>query len=250
MSRRSDLIALHADPLSSKIVEIGALDAPTFDPHGYDLTIIDYTTKEGLIRDNPRNPRYTDKSLFHVDYAIADSNYISIGRTYDIAIANHVIEHIPDVLGWLGSIRSILTTGAMLFLSVPDRRYTFDYLRSETRFSTLFEAYAERQSKPRWNQIFDHFYYFRPINARMAWSGEGFEEALKAPRLSVAEAIAKANLLSAAPFVSVHCTVHTVDTFTDLLNLSIDAGLLEYNLESIYGVERNSNEFNVILRAV
>ncbi|WP_369012339.1 methyltransferase domain-containing protein, partial [Escherichia coli] len=48
---------------------------------------------------------------------------------FDYAIASHVIEHVPNVLGWFRGIYEVLKPGAVFNLAVPDRRYTFDVVR-------------------------------------------------------------------------------------------------------------------------
>ena len=41
-------------------------------------------------------------------------------------VANHVLEHIPDIIFWMDQLRRISCDNAHVFLSLPDKRYTFE----------------------------------------------------------------------------------------------------------------------------
>lgn len=47
----------------------------------------------------------------------------------DFVIANHVIEHTEDPIGALDSWFRVLRPGGVVYLGVPDKRYTFDRIR-------------------------------------------------------------------------------------------------------------------------
>ncbi|MEX3900116.1 methyltransferase domain-containing protein [Paraburkholderia sp. BR10954] len=48
---------------------------------------------------------------------------------FDYVIASHVIEHVLDLVGWVHSLLAALKHAGRIVLAVPDRRYTFDYVR-------------------------------------------------------------------------------------------------------------------------
>jgi hypothetical protein len=66
VSLRQQIISAFIDPASARIVEIGALDNPTFSPSDYNIRFIDYATKEqfrgmpwiGLSKSNIRFRRW------------------------------------------------------------------------------------------------------------------------------------------------------------------------------------------------
>ena len=48
---------------------------------------------------------------------------------YDFFIASHVIEHFPDLLGFLRNVENLLRVGGVLSLVIPDKRYCFDFFK-------------------------------------------------------------------------------------------------------------------------
>ena len=62
-------------------------------------------------------------------------------RGFDFFIANDVIEHLANPVRFLQSIHDVMKPGAVLFLSVPDRDYTFDMDRDVTPFEHLWDEY-------------------------------------------------------------------------------------------------------------
>src|SRR4051794_18383429 len=47
-------------------------------------------------------------------------------------VASHVLEHVPNLVGWLDQLADVMLEGAVLSLAVPDKRYCFDIRRRET----------------------------------------------------------------------------------------------------------------------
>ena len=59
---------------------------------------------------------------------------------FDYIIASHVIEHLPDPLGFLTDCESLLKPSGVLSLVVPDSRYCFDCLRPLTSIGQWVDA--------------------------------------------------------------------------------------------------------------
>jgi SAM-dependent methyltransferase len=78
---------------------------------------------------------------FLVDIALSDLSELEDER-FDFFVANDVIEHLPNPIRFLESVASIMKPGAVLFLSVPDRDYSFDVLRDLTPLEHLWSEYA------------------------------------------------------------------------------------------------------------
>ncbi|MCY7273284.1 MAG: class I SAM-dependent methyltransferase [Phormidesmis sp. CAN_BIN44] len=67
--------------------------------------------------------------IVDVDYVWGEKSLIDLLETeapLDYVIASHVIEHVPDFIGWLSEVRGILKPGGILSLAIPDKRQCLD----------------------------------------------------------------------------------------------------------------------------
>lgn len=82
----------------------------------------------------------------------------TIGRTdcYDWVIASHVIEHTPDLIGFLIECEALLRRDGRLILVVPDKRYCFDHFQSLTSTGDALDAHERRLTRPSPGRVFDH----------------------------------------------------------------------------------------------
>jgi SAM-dependent methyltransferase len=62
-------------------------------------------------------------------------------ETLDFVIASHLIEHLPNPLGFLEECQRVLQTNGILYLVVPDKNYTFDRTRDVTPLVHLVEDF-------------------------------------------------------------------------------------------------------------
>ncbi|WP_044156709.1 class I SAM-dependent methyltransferase, partial [Escherichia coli] len=67
---------------------------------------------------------------------------------FDLIVASHVIEHVPDLIGWLKDAISVLKVGGTLALVVPDKRFTFDILRPLATYREVAAAHKEARHRP------------------------------------------------------------------------------------------------------
>ena len=106
------------------------------------------------------------------------NNYIQIQRfQYEIVsghyvIACHVIEHVPNMVAWLNDLHGLLTTNGIVFLAVPDKRYTFDILRPETSLAHILNDFYRAATVPDLEHIWEHIFLKREVSAIAAWKGD------------------------------------------------------------------------------
>jgi SAM-dependent methyltransferase len=99
----------------------------------------------------------------------------SIGDgTQDFVIANHFLEHCQNPIGALVSMFRVLRAGGILFLAVPDKRYTFDVDRPITPLEHLLRdhregpAWSYRQHCEEWVSLVERLRAPREIETRLA----------------------------------------------------------------------------------
>ncbi|MEJ2607323.1 MAG: methyltransferase domain-containing protein [Anaerolineales bacterium] len=67
----------------------------------------------------------------------------------DFVIANHLLEHCQNPIGALENWLRVLHMDGVLFLSIPDKRYTFDYSRPITDLNHVVRDWREG---PAWSR--------------------------------------------------------------------------------------------------
>ena len=246
--QRISLIKQYIDPYQAKILEIGALDSPTFRTPECCISYVDYASREELSKKGKSNPRYEYERLVDVNYVICGDRYSNIiAEKFDLIIANHIIEHIPDVISWLHDLGSLLLPGGMIFLSVPDRRYTFDIARRESNFIDIIRPHLTRQIRPDFLNILDHLWHHKSVKAPEIWEGTHFKAAHHM-RFSHDEAITNAEGCTKQPYSDVHCHVFTESSFRELMGDLRGFGFLGFKDYSLVSVIKGSNEFHVVLK--
>ncbi|MBA3780525.1 MAG: methyltransferase domain-containing protein [Nocardioides sp.] len=70
------------------------------------------------------------------------------GGPYAWGIASHVIEHIPDLVGWLAQLADVVADDGVLVLAVPDKGYGFDAHRPLTTVGQILAAHEEGHTRP------------------------------------------------------------------------------------------------------
>lgn len=160
-------------------------------------------------------------------------------RAYDYLIASHVIEHVPDVFGWLGEIATVLVDGGLGLFMVPDKRHTFDVLRRTSVSGDFVEAYVDRLRRPNTRQIFNGVYDVRDLDADVSPDGE----ALTARAREVLALCRRAR--DSGEYIDVHCWVFTPRSMVEALDLASRLGILPFEIAAL---EPSVGEFFLALR--
>lgn len=247
MSVRHSLISQHVAIENARILEIGALNSPTYRRPTFNVSYVDYASREELAKKGISNPRYQLDGLVDVDFVVSGVRYSEvITQKFDLVVANHVIEHIVDPIAWLQDLGSLLDEGGCVFLSVPDRRYTFDLLRREATITDLLRAHFNRQVKPDFFNLLDHFWYTRPVKAADVWQ-QRHHDLLKQRRFTSEQALANAAKHAKEPYADVHCYAYTQESFKGLLEDLDEFSLIGFQELKVFPTVTGSNEFHVVL---
>jgi predicted SAM-dependent methyltransferase len=119
-------------------LEIGGLDNPLKVPAGVRVRYVDFQTSADLRKFNPGaaagEPDIVDDAA--TLRSVADSSQ-------DFVIACHLIEHMEDPIGAVKNWLRVLKRGGIIFLGLPDKRFTFDAPRPVTPFAHLMEDHRD-----------------------------------------------------------------------------------------------------------
>src|SRR6516162_6394394 len=110
---------------TSRILEIGPSHAPIAPKAaGWNSFVIDHATQAQL------RAKYRAWGLNIDAGGLADAVPAEFHGTFDTIIASHVIEHVPDFVGFFIAARKLLKPTGTLALAVPDLRFCFDFFQS------------------------------------------------------------------------------------------------------------------------
>jgi SAM-dependent methyltransferase len=250
MADRTVSLLRSIDVASSKGLELGPLAKPVVRRDAGEIRYIDHVDTDAL------RTRYADHDGFDID-AIVPIDYVShtgsisdaVGgdAPFDYVIASHVIEHVPDIVGWLRDIRSVLRDGGVLSLAIPDHRRCFDALRSPTVTADLIDAHLTKPTIPSPRQVFDHYSSAVAWHGFISWEEEPpFAELV--PVHSETEALERATAaVTSGDYQDVHCWVFTPPSFSRLFAALQRLHLVPFTLE--WCSETIGGEFFVTLRA-
>ncbi|MEE4212670.1 MAG: methyltransferase domain-containing protein [Parvularcula sp.] len=248
--QRRNFALRHVPQDAPRVLEIGAFDNPTFsNALGDNVRYLDYFTRDELRAMHQDNPRRRLDKAVHVDFVvkgrnIADQIQSETNYRFDLIVANHVIEHVPDIIFWFRQLERLLNPQGRVFLAVPDRRYTFDYFRPETIATQIVRAHVEGIDKPSKWQLAESYYYHQKVNLAALWSGN--RPRVFRPRFSLKEALRLAEE-RCATYTDTHCWVFTPPSFTRCMSDIASLGVTKLGITAIEGPAPSTNEFWTIL---
>ncbi len=140
-------------------LEIGALCSPLLQKSEANIKYYDIFPKETLIEHFQEF--YPGRTFVDVDFVARTRSLSEVlgERKFDYFIANHVIEHIPDFIGFFKAVAEHLNPGGKFFLAIPDRRFTFDINRPETSAGHLIVDHEDNGSVDAAEHILDALIY-------------------------------------------------------------------------------------------
>lgn len=126
-------------------LEIGAMIDPLRVFNGAHVLYVDRKTVDELRSDYAFRSDFPEIENRFVDVDIvADGERLEMIRdnSMDFVIAKHVLEHYEDPIMAIKTAFRVLRPGGVLFLAVPDKRYTFDQNRSVTSLEHLIRDHC------------------------------------------------------------------------------------------------------------
>jgi SAM-dependent methyltransferase len=149
-------------------LEIGPGARPTLKREdGYKIEYLDHLPREELVK------KYTgifevDK-IPEIDHVWNGENYFELTRKkYDFVIASHVIEHSPDLIGFLKNCSSVIRENGNLSLVVPTKVNCFDYFRSLSSLGQIIDAHREGRTRTTVGVVIDAGVRAR-VGADLSW---------------------------------------------------------------------------------
>ncbi|MCL9635831.1 methyltransferase domain-containing protein [Bacillus zanthoxyli] len=247
---RKKRIVHTVDVANSVGLEIGPLMNPIVSKREGEIYYVDRANKGELIEKFENDSNVDVEKIEEVDFIWGEKTLREItppSLLFDYVVASHVIEHVPDVIGWLQEIEEIVKVGGHVCLAIPDKRYTFDYFRELTTTSDIIDPYLNKIRRPSPKQIYDFYSKVANVNIVDAWND--VVDLKNSERLYTEEQAMDfcVESIKNKTYVDVHCTVYTAQSFMDLLKELFHLDLTNFKVHKFYEPERYSLEFILIL---
>nr|WP_301272052.1 methyltransferase domain-containing protein [Gluconobacter oxydans] len=206
----------------ARCLEIGALTTPVLTRDACHVLYADRVDTEGLLRQFAWDPGVTRDNLAPVDVVWLDRPLKEcVDGLFDLVVASHVGEHVPDLIGWLAEASEVLSAEGEIRLMLPDARFSFDALRPPTRLADLLVAWMQKRRTPDARDILDFaLHKVRDSEVRC----QDFYEGVSAPgdmtaQFSFEEALdwVRPALSDPSHYVDVHCWVFTPRHLAELM---------------------------------
>jgi len=245
---RRDRILHGLDVEALEGVEVGALATPLVLHSDGNIFFIDHADTNALRKKYAADPSVNVENIVEVDAVWGSQTLqecLGQGRRVDYVLASHVIEHVPDLVTWLAEIRSVLRPGGTLRLAIPDRRFTFDYLRPESRIYDVLDAYIRRARAPLPRVIMENHYLSREVDCVTAWNNQLVPASLRPYNTIQAGLTVAKDVLVNGTYHDTHCWVFTPASLADLFIELARLDLLQFTYDFHFDTKRNEFEFVV-----
>lgn len=118
--------------------DLGLEIGPSYNPvcpksEGWNVKTLDHAD-QATLREKYKPHKVDVSKIEEVDFVwndgpLCESIPMGLRGKFHYIIASHVIEHQPDVVGFLKSLQELIADTGKVLLAVPDKRFCFDYFR-------------------------------------------------------------------------------------------------------------------------
>src|SRR5271157_2609777 len=214
---RRSVIFGDLDVRTLKGLEIGPKHNPLVRKSDGVVLYVDHADAE-FIKNANQDPLINNDDIVDIDIISGDRPLKElVPQPMDYVVASHVIEHVPDMIGWLLDLYEALKEDGLICLAIPDRRFTYDLHRPESTIGELVEAYLLRARRPPARHLFDKVALHAAYPKAKAWE-EDMTVKLPPAAESLPEAYRLAqHVASTVDYVDTHCWVFTPESFLDVV---------------------------------
>ena len=247
---RNERLLLNGDK-SRSIIEIGPSFAPIAPKQkGWKSWIVDHLPREGLIE------KYTghDSRIGQIEPVdtvweggfLHDAIPARMHGSFDLLIASHVIEHMPDPIAFFQSAATLLTSDGRVSLAIPDKRYCFDFYKPLTMTGDLLSAHASGSVKHDPRTMFNHLAYAVKSKGQIIWGQAPVGPFEFAHDLNIALSMFRDLVGQDYDYIDAHAWHFTPSSFKLLMLELGQLGVMDWQIEQEYPSQ--GCEFVMILK--
>lgn len=242
-------------PLSTGLgLEISPLFAPLVTKNEANVLYCDSVDYATLCEREKHNPCLLELGLevLPLDFVWTPGRLLSecspSSHRYDYIVSSHVLEHVPDFLGYLYQSRAVLKDDGIIAFVLPNAKGSGEYFRSLTHCGDLVESYFCARSHPSPGIVYSaHRHCFHFENQELAC--KGLADVKRCHSDSLALDLAGKSVHS---YIDAHCWAFTIQSFLDVMQEMRCVGLFDFDLVDVRELDQTKtghcNEFYIKLR--
>ncbi|MBU3020291.1 hypothetical protein [Aestuariibacter sp. A3R04] len=182
-------ILKYIDPAEPGLEIGGGFYPKVFKKDGVNLEILNLLTRDELVAQITEKKRklnltggvFDDLSLVEeVDHVWKGESYAELtGKPnhYHWIIASHVIEHVPDLIGFINDCASVLNKEkGVLSLAIPDKRFLFDRFRALSGIGFVIDSHLNACKTSTLGSVIEADLYSVLHNGSSVWRGDLADE--------------------------------------------------------------------------
>jgi SAM-dependent methyltransferase len=243
---------LHGATRSQRILELG----PGYNPiapksAGWDTHVVDHASREELQR------KYADAPVDSAAFEEVDTVWtegllhaavpLHLLGSFDILVASHGVEHIPDFAGFLVSAERLLRPDGIVSLALPDPRFCFDYYKPHSITGDVLEAFREKRTRHTLRSQWNHKAYATRMDGIEAWGQHAVTKAgFLGPFDDAAALLHLPADSDSAAYTDCHAWQFTPAGFSLIVLELGQLGIADWRIDHLHGPE--GCEFMVVLR--
>lgn len=148
----------HVDVASARGLEFGPHNQPMVSKAEGGVAYADFLTRDQHLTQTATE---LHDGIPETDYLLTSNNYPEqITEKFDYVVANHVIEHAPDMIRFLQNLSTLTKQDGIIFLAIPDKKFTFDRFRPNTSLAHVLHDYITEQKSPSLEHMIETGLYY------------------------------------------------------------------------------------------
>ncbi|WP_333899577.1 class I SAM-dependent methyltransferase [Agrobacterium pusense] len=226
----------------STCLEIGPSYGPILPKkQGFKTTVFDHLSKEELV-EKYKNHKVNSHLIEDVD--ILGTALDDVDAKFDAIVASHVIEHTPDMIGFLQQCSRLMHAGSQLFLITPDKRRVFDAMRPLSTTGNVIDAHLLKRTR-HVGAIFDTKIHAVSRRGKNLWSSDEDAPMNTIHNFAEAKALLR-DVMSVDHYVDTHAWCFTPQSFRLIMFDLMGLEFIDLIEDEYYDHERT--EFYFVLR--
>lgn len=129
----------------------------------------DYFSNEEILEERgiSLESKLNNKEVMNIDFVCKDNNYlkaINKENYFDLIISNHCFEHLDNFIDMFKQVNKLLKNNGYLFITLPDKKYSFDHFRKNTEISHLIYDYVYNDKNQHKQHLIESEIFYDNIN--------------------------------------------------------------------------------------